>query len=76
MKTKRIKFRQEYAAPNGWSRWIMPKMDEYYLACCDCCSTHKMQFRVTDAGVVYRVRSMKAMTRDMRKREGIEVKRP
>lgn len=32
--------------PDGWSDWMMPLMDKYRMACCDCGLTHTLQFRV------------------------------
>jgi hypothetical protein len=41
-----IKFRQEREGKNGWSRWVLPNMKRYHLACCDCGLVHTMQFRI------------------------------
>lgn len=32
--------------PDGWSDWMMPLMDHYRMACCDCGLVHTMQFAV------------------------------
>ena len=45
MKIKR--FREERGdGPRGFSRWVQPQMEKYYLACCDCALVHEMQFRI------------------------------
>jgi hypothetical protein len=34
----------EKEGKNGWSRWVRPIMAKYFMACCDCGLTHRMQF--------------------------------
>lgn len=36
----------------GFSRWVNPKMDNYFMACCDCGLVHEMQFRAFRRGRV------------------------
>ena len=32
--------------------WVQPRMDRYYMKCCDCGLVHRMQFRVVFHGKV------------------------
>jgi hypothetical protein len=51
MKLKRI--RPEHGDyGRGFSRWVNPVMDNYFMACCDCGLVHKMQFRAFKRGKV------------------------
>lgn len=34
--------------PDGWSRWVLPVMEGYRMACCDCGLVHEVDFRVTN----------------------------
>lgn len=29
-----------------WTEWIQPRRKYYYLRCCDCGLTHKMEFKL------------------------------
>lgn len=33
------------AGSDGWSEWIVPVMDGYRIACCECGLVHNMQFK-------------------------------
>lgn len=35
--------------------WVTPKMRNFKLMCCDCNMVHRMDFRVIDGAVEYRV---------------------
>lgn len=37
---------QHYAGPGGWSKWTIPVMKQYRMACCDCGLVHDLDFRV------------------------------
>lgn len=39
-----MRFKQEYAGKDGWSRWITPVMRGYLMACCDCGLVHEVQY--------------------------------
>lgn len=44
---KPVKFRQEkQVTARGFSRWVRPRMNKYFLQCCDCGLVHEMQFRI------------------------------
>ncbi|ESX17884.1 hypothetical protein X766_15940 [Mesorhizobium sp. LSJC255A00] len=47
-----IRFRKEKANKSGWSRWVQPRADRYFMGCCDCDLVHVMQFRVGKNGQV------------------------
>ena len=34
------------AGTDGWTDWIQPRHERYLLKCCDCGSTHVIEFRV------------------------------
>jgi hypothetical protein len=36
----------EVDSPSGWSDWVCPKSDQYFIKCCDCGLVHEMQFKV------------------------------
>ena len=38
--------RVERAGDNGWTRWIQPRMESYYIECCDCGLIHRLQYRI------------------------------
>lgn len=33
------------AGPDGWTRWVFPKVEGYRMVCCDCGLAHDLQFR-------------------------------
>lgn len=67
-----MRFRQETeVGPRGFSRWVQPVMEKYFLACCDCNLVHEMQFRVVGVKkqrVQFRVRRAKGHTAALRKK--------
>ena len=38
--------KHEVDAPSGWSEWVCPDPEQYFMKCCDCGLVHKMQFKV------------------------------
>jgi nitrate/TMAO reductase-like tetraheme cytochrome c subunit len=36
----------QFAGPDGWTDWVMPVMEGYRMACCDCGLVHEMKFAV------------------------------
>ena len=40
------RYRKMNTGPDGWTEWIQPRHDRYLLQCCDCGSTHVLEFRV------------------------------
>ncbi len=43
---QRGKIKQVKVNKDGWSRWEMPVMKGYLMACCDCDLIHEMEFEV------------------------------
>lgn len=41
-----MKFPEQKPQKGGWTKWIHPRMTNYYMACCDCGLVHTMNFRV------------------------------
>lgn len=41
-----MKYKQEVAEKDGWSRNIAPSMKGYKLGCCDCGLVHDVDFKV------------------------------
>jgi len=33
-----------------WTEWVKPRRKYYYMKCCDCGLTHKMEFRLIKRG--------------------------
>lgn len=50
----KIKYIKQVSNEDGWTDWIRPEMKEYRLACCDCGSVHRIDFRIRRGGVEYR----------------------
>jgi hypothetical protein len=46
--------------PDGWTDWLPPDHERFKFACCHCDLVHRMQFRIIDGQVEFRV------SRDMR----------
>lgn len=40
-----MRFPTHKAGRGGWTEWIPPKPDSYFMKCCDCGLVHEMQFR-------------------------------
>ena len=38
--------KHEVDSPDGWSEWVCPDPDQYFMKCCDCGLVHEMQFMV------------------------------
>jgi len=54
--------KEREVGPDGWTRWVQPRMRDYKIECCDCGSTHHMVFRVVDGHVQFRAKSAPAYT--------------
>jgi len=40
------KFKKHTAGRGGWSEWVQPKMEGFYLfKCCDCGLVHELEFQ-------------------------------
>ena len=66
------------SAPDPFDRpkageWIQPIRHGYLLACCDCGLTHRLDFRVKARRAQFRVFRDNAITKHIRKVEGIRV---
>lgn len=64
---------------SGWTKWIQPTMQSYFMACCDCGLVHTMDFRVAvdtknACHVQFRVRRNHKETRNERKKKNITLK--
>lgn len=40
---------------NAEERWYRPVMKGFWLECCDCCLTHRLQFRVRNGKVELKI---------------------
>ena len=38
--------KHEVANEGGWSEWVNPHSEQYFMKCCDCGLVHEMQFKV------------------------------
>lgn len=47
----------EYCTPHEAQdgEWIQPVMKNYQMECCDCGLTHRMDFRIADGKIEFRV---------------------
>lgn len=45
-----MKFKAINALKSGWTRWQMPVMRGYLMACCDCGLVHEMEFEAVLVG--------------------------
>lgn len=51
------RFRSESAVTReGWTRWVQPNPECYWMKCCDCGLVHEMQFRVDGDRAQFRAR--------------------
>lgn len=67
-----MRTRKEHAVgPRGFSRWVQPRPDKYFMVCCDCGLVHEMQFRIakgkTIERVQFRARRARNKTSEVRK---------
>jgi hypothetical protein len=63
-----VKYHQITAESKGaYSRWIRPVHEGYRLACCDCGSVHKVDFRVVDGFVEIRFARHRRATAQIRR---------
>lgn len=39
-------YKRHAEAENGWTNWVVPKMKDYKMACCDCGLVHNLDFKI------------------------------
>lgn len=62
------RFRNERDVGSGWTRWVQPVKRGYLMSCCDCGLVHRMDFRIHEGRVQFRVQRAPMYTRRERAR--------
>lgn len=62
-----------YSEPKA-GEWVQPKEKGYKMACCDCGLVHRMDFRVHEGRVQFRVYRDNRATGQMRRHMGVVVR--
>ena len=66
-----------YPTP-GAGEWVGPKRKYYYMACCDCCLVHKIEFALmkwpNGKRIIMRVWRDNKRTGQLRRRRKVKVK--
>ncbi len=50
-------YKKHIETENGWTNWVVPKMKDYKMACCDCGLVHNLDFKIgkiVDRGKIFK----------------------
>ena len=67
------KYTQQIENENGWTDWIIPKVKNMHkICCCDCGLVHKIEFKNTKEGIIFRASRDNRATAQRRRNNNYE----